>query len=230
MQSTYGFSHFLAHLDPVGQAALYAMVLLSVASWSVAIVKAWQIAVLLWIERRRVGRPGKRMTEFDSPWVRIDAAGTDAAWRLSRASSDPLLPLSHPEVVVTGALGRALAVERSRLERGLALVATASSTAPFVGLFGTVWSIHHALVAIGTTGEGGLDKVAGPVGEALVMTGIGLAVAIPALVCYNALVAAQAGLLHRMEGFARDLFERLALAEKGDHGIVVTEIVKVGKR
>ena len=81
--------------------------------------------------------------------------------------------------------------ETTRLENGLTVLATVGATAPFVGLFGTVWGVYHALVAIGMSGAGTLDKVAGPVGEALIMTGLGLAVAIPAVVGYNWLHAQQ---------------------------------------
>ena len=79
------------------------------------------------------------------------------------------------------------------------------STAPFVGLFGTVWGIYHALLAIGTTGQSTIDKVAGPVGEALIMTALGLAVAIPAVLGYNALVRGNKAVLHQLRRFAHDL-------------------------
>ena len=107
-------------------------------------------------------------------------------------------------------LSRAVQEEEERLGAGLATVATASAAAPFVGLFGTVWSIFHALVAIGSDGAAGLDRVAGPVGEALVMTGIGLAVAVPALLFYNLLGTLQRRLSSRLEGFAQELYVRMA--------------------
>ena len=88
---------------------------------------------------------------------------------------------------VTRTIKKVLDEETTRLENGLSVLATVGATAPFVGLFGTVWGVYHALVAIGMSGAGTLDKVAGPVGEALIMTGLGLAVAVPAVVGYNAL-------------------------------------------
>ena len=91
---------------------------------------------------------------------------------------------------VTRTIKKVLDEETTRLENGLAVLATVGATAPFVGLFGTVWGVYHALVAIGMSGAGTLDKVAGPVGEALIMTGLGLAVAIPAVVGYNWLTRA----------------------------------------
>jgi len=86
-----------------------------------------------------------------------------------------------------------------------AVLASVGSTAPFVGLFGTVWGIYHALVAIGTAGQATIDKVAGPVGEALIMTALGLAVAIPAVLGYNALVRGNKGVLFKLNRFAHDL-------------------------
>ena len=215
MENSYGLSHFLAHLDPVGQATFAAMALLSISSWSVAVAKGFQLLSTFRAERRHTDRPFATNPSVPSPWTRIRDAGTTAALRIAAAAPDALIVLSQPESLVTAALGDALNKERQRLESGLALIATASSTAPFVGLFGTVWSIHRALVSIGSSGEGGLDKVAGPVGEALVMTGIGLAVAIPALLCYNALVSSQRGLLSRLDGFARSTFAHLATSSAG---------------
>jgi biopolymer transport protein ExbB len=84
----------------------------------------------------------------------------------------------------------------ARLQSGLAILASVGSTAPFIGLFGTVWGIYHALVAIGMSGQSSIDKVAGPIGEALIMTALGLAVAIPAVLGYNALVRGNKGMLN----------------------------------
>ncbi|HNE41674.1 MAG TPA: MotA/TolQ/ExbB proton channel family protein [Rhodocyclaceae bacterium] len=115
---------------------------------------------------------------------------------------------------MTRALKRAIDEDRSRLEFGQTFLATVASSAPFVGLFGTVWGIYHALLAIGVAGQGTLDKVAGPVGEALVMTGIGLAVAIPAAIAYNAFARANRNLLARLNAFAYDVFAFLATGVK----------------
>ena len=93
----------------------------------------------------------------------------------------------------------------SRMQGGLAVLASVGSTAPFVGLFGTVWGIYHALLAIGTAGQATIDKVAGPVGEALIMTALGLAVAIPAVLGYNALVRGNKRVLSKLNRFAHDL-------------------------
>ena len=93
----------------------------------------------------------------------------------------------------------------AKLQAGLAILASVGSTAPFVGLFGTVWGIYHALLSIGMSGQATIDKVAGPVGEALIMTALGLAVAIPAVLGYNALVRGNKGILGKVNRFAHDL-------------------------
>ena len=93
----------------------------------------------------------------------------------------------------------------ARLQGGIVFLASVGSTAPFVGLFGTVWGIYHALIAIGLAGQASIDKVAGPVGEALIMTAIGLAVAVPAVLLYNYLVRRNRVILEKVRGFAGDL-------------------------
>jgi len=106
---------------------------------------------------------------------------------------------------LTRALRNSIDEATARLQGGLAVLASVGSTAPFIGLFGTVWGIYHALVAISTTGQASIDKVAGPIGEALVMTALGLAVAIPAVLGYNALVRGNKATLTRLNRFAHDL-------------------------
>ncbi|MBI5907592.1 MAG: MotA/TolQ/ExbB proton channel family protein [Polaromonas sp.] len=106
---------------------------------------------------------------------------------------------------VTRSLRNTMDEFTSRLQSGLAILASVGSTAPFIGLFGTVWGIYHALLSIGTAGQATIDKVAGPIGEALVMTALGLAVAIPAVLGYNALVRGNKGVLQKLNRFAHDL-------------------------
>ena len=106
---------------------------------------------------------------------------------------------------MTGSLSNTIDDAKDRLSQGLALLASIGSTAPFVGLFGTVWGIYHALLTISDAGSAGLDKVAGPVGEALIMTAFGLVVAIPAVLGYNALVRGNAFIVGKLNRFAYDL-------------------------
>jgi biopolymer transport protein ExbB len=123
---------------------------------------------------------------------------------------------------LTRAMRRVIDEDTARLESGLTVLASVGSTAPFVGLFGTVWGVYHALVAIGISGQGTLDKVAGPVGEALIMTALGLAVAIPAVLAYNGFVRANRLVLAQLDAFAHDLYAVLTTgAHVGDPAAVV---------
>ena len=106
---------------------------------------------------------------------------------------------------VTMSIQRAINNVQSRMQDGLALLATVGSTAPFVGLFGTVWGIYNALVKIGMSGQASIDKVAGPVGESLIMTAIGLAVAVPAVLGYNWLVRRNKAAMEDVNAFGADL-------------------------
>ena len=215
MESTQavGFAHFLAQTDGVGKAILVILLLMSIASWYLVVTKSLSI----WIERRRSGRflevfrdapsiaallPHLEDGRPGEPFSRL----TWAAIAASRHHRDPEF--------LTRSMRRVLDEDSARLESGLTLLGSVGSTAPFVGLFGTVWGVYHALVAIGLSGQGTLDKVAGPVGEALIMTGLGLAVAIPAVLAYNAFVRSNRLVLARLDGFAHDLY---ALITTGAH-------------
>jgi biopolymer transport protein ExbB len=106
---------------------------------------------------------------------------------------------------ISRALRNTFEYTAARMQSGLAILASVGSTAPFVGLFGTVWGIYHALMSISSAGEASIDKVAGPIGEALIMTALGLAVAIPAVLGYNALVRGNKGVLGVLRRFGNDL-------------------------
>lgn len=115
---------------------------------------------------------------------------------------------------LTRVLRNGIDQEATKVEYGLTVLASAGSAAPFVGLFGTVWGIYHALVQIGMSGQGTLDKVAGPVGEALIMTAVGLAVAIPAVLSYNAFTRSNRVWLSKLDGFAHDLYALVTVGEE----------------
>jgi biopolymer transport protein ExbB len=115
---------------------------------------------------------------------------------------------------VTMGIQRAMSKVQSRLQDGLAILATVGSTAPFVGLFGTVWGIYNALVKIGMSGQASIDKVAGPVGESLIMTAIGLAVAVPAVLGYNWLVRRNKSAMEEVHAFGNDLHAVLIASGK----------------
>lgn len=116
---------------------------------------------------------------------------------------------------ISGCLRRSLDNMAQALQTGLPILASIGSTAPFVGLFGTVWGIYHALVNIGVSGQAGIDKVAGPVGEALIMTALGLAVAIPAVIGYNTLAQRNKVILANARNFAHDVQACLLMGEGG---------------
>jgi len=116
--------------------------------------------------------------------------------------------------LLTRTMRRVIDEETTSLENGLTVLASIGATAPFVGLFGTVWGVYHALVAIGAGGMASLEQIAGPVGEALIMTGLGLAVAIPAVLGYNAMVRSNRVLLGRLDSFAHDLFAFLTTGQQ----------------
>jgi biopolymer transport protein ExbB len=133
----------------------------------------------------------------------------DSGIKASSHHTGKLLEQVDLNTWVTMSIQRAVDNVASRLQDGLAFLATVGSTAPFVGLFGTVWGVYNALVSIGMTGQGTLDKVAGPVGEALIMTALGLAVAIPAVLAYNAFARYNRLTHARLNAFANQLFALL---------------------
>lgn len=220
-----GLAHLLASTDAVGRALFVVLLLMSVASWTVMAVQA----LARWRGRQRgsaflarfwaapsLAAAGRELAEtapqeaFGRLALRAlearahhDTHGAGDARRLAEAGG------LHD--FVERAIKQGLDEEALRAEHGLTLLATVGATAPFVGLFGTVWGVYHALIGIGSAGSlGTLDQVAGPVGEALVMTGLGLAVAIPAVIAYNVLVRGNRLLAGRLDGFAHQLMSLVA--------------------
>ena len=188
--NSYGIGAMLAQTDAVGVVVIVLLVAMSVASWYFIAAKAieqlalrraarqtpdafWGAADLAAAEHEVRGRAG-------DPFAALALAGVEAS-RAHAASTRTLGAACDLSDFITRALRQSMVATTARLEAGQTLLASVGSTAPFVGLFGTVWGIYHALVAISLSGQGTLDKVAGPVGEALIMTAAGLAVAIPAV-------------------------------------------------
>lgn len=186
---SFGFSHFLAQADVVGLFVLVVLLAMSLASWTLILIKVVQL----------------REGASADACARVSAAGMEAATRWVRRSEHRLIDGGDADKFVGASLSQAISREQGKMEGGLAVLAAVGSTSPFVGLLGTVWGIFHALVAIGMSGQGTLDKVAGPVGEALVMTALGLAVAIPAVLAYNAFVRATQRAAGELEEFAHEL-------------------------
>ncbi|MFZ1326539.1 MAG: MotA/TolQ/ExbB proton channel family protein [Candidatus Contendobacter sp.] len=198
---------YLDQADAISLATAVILLIMSVITWAVIGLK--------YHYNRQQGRTERGFVErfwqssdhaqvLDAhhrhPLGRLAQAGLAMARHCSQASR-----ASDLDGLVTRALRQMLDAESAALEYGLTVLASIGSTAPFVGLFGTVWSVHRALLALGTSGQATLDKVAGPVGEALVMTGAGLAVAIPAVIAYNLFTRANRLRLMALDGFAYDL-------------------------
>jgi biopolymer transport protein ExbB len=188
------------------------LIAMSIASWYVILIKAMQ----LFRYRRASAAAGNRFWDTTNLQEGIVALGRDNPFAdLARAGVNAMQHHTahkghlHDQLSVSDWITLSLRQEidesSSKLQSGMAILASVGSTAPFVGLFGTVWGIYHALVSIGTSNQAGIDKVAGPVGEALIMTALGLAVAIPATLGYNALVRGNKSILARLNKFGFDL-------------------------
>jgi biopolymer transport protein ExbB len=203
----YGLAALWAGSDLVAKAVLLIMVIMSAGSWYLLVVK--------WLEQQRMLTQAKATEAFwtaASVGQGVDTLATGSPFRfIAQAGADAsvkhagLLGQIDLNTWITMSIQRAIERVQGRLQNGLAFLATVGSTAPFVGLFGTVWGIYHALTAIGVAGQASIDKVAGPVGEALIMTAIGLAVAVPAVLGYNWLVRRNKAVMDEVRGFAADL-------------------------
>lgn len=227
METGLGFSNFLAQIDGVGISVLVLLLSLSVASWYLIITKT----IANFIAKRRAEAFLKHFWSFDSlqavnvefknaapnnAFAELAKLGIDAAADSKIHSSHKLAAAGGTSEFLTRTLRNGIDQEATRVENGLTLIASAGSAAPYIGLFGTVWGIYHALIQIGLSGQGTLDKVAGPVGEALIMTALGLAVAIPAVLAYNAFVRRNRIWLARLEAFAHDLFTLITVGDNND--------------
>lgn len=229
MENPMGFAHFLSNADSVARFVLALMLLASIGTWYLIVTKgsralrmrrrseffleAFWAAPNLEAVASRIREEGA-----NEPFSHLVHHGFTAIEQHNRCQvgvqCSGLINSGAPDDLLTRALKRAIDEDRSHLEFGQTFLATVASSAPFVGLFGTVWGIYHALLAIGLSGQGTLDKVAGPVGEALIMTAIGLAAAIPAAIAYNAFARSNRNTLARLNAFAYDVFAFLATGIK----------------
>lgn len=200
--------------DPVIKGVAILLLIMSIASWAVIVLRATGLM--------KVQRIAKSASAFwhthsfdeglktlgdsrrDNPFRHLAEQGQDALNHHASHKEDlhGHLPLSE---WLTASLRGAIDESNEQMQRGLSILASVGSTAPFIGLFGTVWGIYHALVGISLSGQASIDKVAGPVGEALIMTAFGLAVAIPAVLGYNALVRGNRSVVGKLNRFAHQL-------------------------
>ena len=223
--ATFGFAHFLTHIDGVGRLLLFILLALSMVSWyliftrtlaftlakrraSAFLERFWQARSLEEVDAMLAQHPA------DTAFAELARQTLQAKQAIDAGDTQKLAAAGGATDYLTRVLRNGLDLEAARSEFGLTVLATAGSAAPYVGLFGTVWGIYHALVQIGMSGQGTLDKVAGPVGEALIMTALGLAVAIPAVLTYNAFSRRNRLWMARLDAFAHDL---LTLATLGNH-------------
>jgi biopolymer transport protein ExbB len=150
----------------------------------------------------------------ESPFTSAAAEAANAAAHHARHAGGKISETLGLSEFVTRAIRRAISRANARIDSGLSVLASIGATAPFVGLFGTVWGIYHALIGIGMTGQSTIDKVAGPVGEALIMTAFGIAVAVPAVLGYNFLTRSNRVILGELDAFAHDLHAYLTTGAK----------------
>ncbi|KAF7600824.1 MAG: biopolymer transporter ExbB [Candidatus Dactylopiibacterium carminicum] len=230
---TLGFAHFISQADGLGKTLFVVLLAMSLASWYFIATKA--------VSNLRRRRNSARFVEMfwnasSIEEVRNEISTHGADEPFSHLTSHAIFARDHHQRIGGGKLGEAGSLgefltrgmrkvideETARLENGLTLLATVGSTAPFVGLLGTVWGVYGALVSIGMSGAGTLDKVAGPVGEALIMTGLGLAVALPAVVAYNVFTRHNRLTLSGLDAFAHDLFAYLTTGAMNQNGRVVS--------
>jgi len=208
IDNPYGLEALWKGSDWITKAVLIILLIMSVGSWYIMIVKV--------LEQGKMKRQAKATNKHfwtagsvkqgadklaeRSPFRFIAEAGLEASKKHGGM-------LEHVDLNnwVTMSIQRAIDRVQSRMQDGLAFLASVGSVAPFVGLFGTVWGIYHALTAIGVAGQASIDKVAGPVGEALIMTAIGLAVAVPAVLGYNWLVRRNKNVMDDVRAFGSDL-------------------------
>lgn len=220
-QTAMGFGHFIAQSDVVGKGLLLVLIAMSIASWTLIVVKG----LASW----RRGRHGREFLSFFWDAPSLDAVSREIQTRGARCPFSLLtLHAQHArehyasygaaklseagtqQEFLIRTMNKVIDETSARLENGLSVLATVSSTAPFIGLFGTVWGIYHALTGMAGAGQITIERVAGPVGEALIMTAAGLAVAIPAVLAYNVYGRILGNVEADLEGFAHDLRDLLA--------------------
>ena len=220
-----GMLHFIAQSDALGKALFVILILMSLVSWYLIFAKSFTN----WRVRRRSAQFLNHFWAAGSlEQVESEISTHGAREPFSHLASHAIHARNHhvkygalkleekgsTSAFVTRIIRKVIDEETAKLENGLTVLASIGSTAPFVGLFGTVWGVYHALVNIGMSQGVTVNRIAGPVGEALIMTGLGLAVAIPAVLGYNTFVRSNRVYLARLDAFAHDLFTFLSTGQQ----------------
>ncbi|HET7525265.1 MAG TPA: MotA/TolQ/ExbB proton channel family protein [Burkholderiaceae bacterium] len=218
IDNPYGLEALWKQGDFVARGTLIIMVIMSMGSWYIIFTKVFEQRKLL----KSARAAGENFWKSGSVKKGVDTLDEGSAFRFiaeegikaDEHHEGSLVEQIDRHTWITMSVQRAVDNIQSRLQDGLAFLATVGSTAPFVGLFGTVWGIYHALTAIGIAGQASIDKVAGPVGEALIMTAFGLAVAVPAVMGYNWLIRRNKTVMERVRAFSGDLHNVLLAGKR----------------
>jgi biopolymer transport protein ExbB len=218
VSNPYGLQALWEQGDMVARATLIIMIIMSMGSWYIIFTKLWEQRKLMKSAEAAAKsfwnagsvKDGIGTLDEGSAFRYVAQSGVDA----SAHHEGTLVEKIDLHTWVSMSVQRAIDNINSRLQDGLAFLATVGSTAPFVGLFGTVWGIYHALTAIGISGQASIDKVAGPVGEALIMTAFGLAVAVPAVMGYNWLIRRNKAAMERVRAFGSDVHNVLLAGKR----------------
>jgi len=220
-----GFLHFVAQSDFVGKTLFAILIIMSLVTWYLILVKFvsnlrmrrrsadflnkfWNSSSLEQVENEIVTHGAR------DPFSHLTSHAMHAQAHHAKFGATKLEESGANGEFVTRTMRKVIDEETAKLENGLTVLASVGSTAPFVGLFGTVWGVYHALVGIGLADGVTINRIAGPVGEALIMTGLGLAVAIPAVLAYNTFVRSNRVFLSRLDAFAHDLFAFLSTGQQ----------------
>jgi biopolymer transport protein ExbB len=218
IDNPYGLEALWKQGDFVARGTLVIMIIMSMGSWYIIFTKLFEQRKLL----KSAKEAGENFWKSGSVKKGMETLDEGSAFRFiaeqglkaDEHHEGSLVEQIDRHTWITMSVTRAVDNIQSRLQDGLAFLATVGSTAPFVGLFGTVWGIYHALTAIGIAGQASIDKVAGPVGEALIMTAFGLAVAVPAVMGYNWLIRRNKSVMERVRAFSGDLHNVLLAGKR----------------
>jgi biopolymer transport protein ExbB len=241
MENPYGIQALWTQSDWVGKGVFVVLAIMSLYSWYVIITKALDQRALrkhaiasekeFWAASNLQDGLSRLKGGDDNPFRGIAADGLQSLEHHER-NKGRLTETIDLHDWISSHLQRRVDGINGELSKGMSVLASVGATAPFVGLLGTVWGIYHALIAIGISGQASIDKVAGPVGEALIMTAIGLAVAIPAVLGYNWLTRRNKFIIERVNYFAHDLHQallsgaRVSATQKGPSVAAPTAAVK----
>lgn len=230
LTSASGVMHFIQQSDMIGKTVFGILIAMSLISWYLILVKSilnlkirrrssqflnefWAASSLEQVENKI------KMHGVTEPFSQVANHAIHARNHHVKYSGLRLEGQGSIGAFVTRIIRKVIDEETAKLENGLTTLASIGSTAPFVGLFGTVWGVYHALVGIGLSDGVTVSRIAGPVGEALIMTGLGLAVAIPAVLAYNGFVRSNRVYLSRLDAFAHDLFTFLSTGQQVDESV-----------